>query len=297
MLTVFMMLETEVEGDGTNRRETIKSASTESNWIRVENTIFPQACRVQCFASKKLLEICGYVNVNQVQATNQRKFFIFFHYFFEKFLFTDGDRLVYPMHILDFELKIQLLLIKLMWNIYEGAIAFEHVLLLNATFEPLNIINWKRAIKLLFLEKVEVVKESDYEVHSVSRSMRVPSIVRLVRFIGFSKKEVKFSRENIYARDRFQCQYCGNRYTPQGLTYDHIIPRSRGGKTEWSNIVTCCIACNRLKGGKTPEEAGLHLRKKPSKPSWLWGFQSRFAIQNPPIAWKEYLFLGVELVE
>ncbi|NIM19811.1 MAG: HNH endonuclease [Candidatus Latescibacteria bacterium] len=179
----------------------------------------------------------------------------------------------------------------------KGVTAFEQVLLLNASFEPLNIINWKRAIKLVFLGKVEVVKESEREVRSVSISMRVPSIVRLVRFIGLNRKEVKFSRENIYARDRFQCQYCGRRFTPQNLTYDHIIPRSRGGVTEWSNIVTCCIPCNRRKGGKTPEEAGLSLIKRPSKPSWLWSFHSRFAIQNPPPSWREYLFWSVELVE
>ena len=87
-----------------------------------------------------------------------------------------------------------------------------------------------------------MIEESEYEVHSISRSIRVPSIIRLVRFIGFRKREVKFSRENIYSRDRYKCQYCGKREAPQGLTYDHIIPRSMGGKTEWNNIVTCCIS-------------------------------------------------------
>jgi 5-methylcytosine-specific restriction endonuclease McrA len=179
----------------------------------------------------------------------------------------------------------------------QGEAVFEHVLLLNASFEPLNIINWKRAVKLLFLGKVEVVEESAFEVHAVSTSMRVPSIVRLIRYIGLNKREVKFSRENIYARDRFKCQYCGKRFKPQMLTYDHIIPKSRGGKTEWGNIVTCCSQCNRRKGGKTPEEAGLRLIKKPSKPSWLWGFHSRFAVHNPPTSWREYLFWSAELID
>ena len=142
-----------------------------------------------------------------------------------------------------------------------------------------------------------MVEESEHEVHSISRSIRIPSIVRLVRYIGLRKREVKFSRENIYARDRYQCQYCGRRESPQGLTYDHIIPRALGGKTEWTNIVTCCIPCNRQKGGRTPEQAGLKLQKKPTKPSWLWGFQSRLAIQNPPQAWKDYLFLNQDRVE
>ncbi|MFH1754331.1 MAG: HNH endonuclease [Candidatus Latescibacterota bacterium] len=182
-------------------------------------------------------------------------------------------------------------------DVSKGEYTFEQVLLLNASFEPLNIINWQRAVKLLFLGKVEVVEESDFEVRAVTISMRVPSIVRLIRFIGLNQREVKFSRDNIYARDRFKCQYCGKRFTPQTLTYDHILPRSRGGKTEWSNIVTCCTVCNRRKGGRTPEEAGLRLIKKPSKPSWLWGFHSRFAVHNPPISWREYLFWSVELLE
>jgi 5-methylcytosine-specific restriction endonuclease McrA len=167
---------------------------------------------------------------------------------------------------------------------------FEHVLVLNASFEPLNVINWKRALKLVLLEKVEVLQESDREVHSVSEAIRVPAVVRLVRFVRFRRWDVKFSRDNIYTRDKYRCQYCGTLLPPKELTCDHVVPRSRGGGTEWTNIVTCCRPCNRKKGGKTPEEAGLHLIRKPRRPSWLLGFQTRFAVHNPPSAWRQYLF-------
>jgi 5-methylcytosine-specific restriction endonuclease McrA len=179
----------------------------------------------------------------------------------------------------------------------QGVRAFENVLLLNASFEPLKVINWKRALKLVFLEKVEVVEESDESVHSISFTVRIPSVVRLLRFVGFKKREIKFSRQNIYARDRFQCQYCGQKLNTEDLTYDHIIPRSRGGKTEWGNIVTCCIPCNRRKGGRTPDEADLSLIKKPSKPIWLWGFHSRYSLKNPPESWRDYIYWNVELVD
>jgi 5-methylcytosine-specific restriction endonuclease McrA len=161
---------------------------------------------------------------------------------------------------------------------------------LNASFEPLNVINWRRAVKLVFLEKVEVVEESEREVRSADRCLRVPAVVRLLRFVGFRAREVKFSRQNIYARDKFRCQYCGERLKATEATCDHVIPRSRGGSTTWSNIVTCCGDCNRRKGGRTPAEAGLKLLKTPLRPSWLLGFHARFSIQQPPPAWREYLF-------
>lgn len=179
----------------------------------------------------------------------------------------------------------------------KGECAFENVLLLNASFEPLNVINWRKALKLLVLEKVEVIEETDARVHSVSFSMKIPSVVRLLRFVGFKKREIKFSRQNIYSRDRFQCQYCGQKLLSEDLTYDHVIPRSRGGRTEWGNIVTCCIPCNRKKGGRTPEEAGLKLIRKPSRPNWLWGFHARYTLRNPPESWRDYIYWNIELVD
>ena len=151
------------------------------------------------------------------------------------------------------------------------------------------MINWKRALKLVITEKVEVIEESDREVHSVSITVKIPSVVRLMGFVRFRRREAKFSRRNVYARDNYCCQYCGRRHPVADLTCDHVLPRSRGGRAEWHNIVTCCVKCNRKKGGKTPEEAGLHLMRQPVRPSWVWGFQIRFANRRPPPAWQTYL--------
>jgi 5-methylcytosine-specific restriction endonuclease McrA len=177
----------------------------------------------------------------------------------------------------------------------QGEHSFEHVLLLNASFEPLNVIGWRRAVKLVVLEKAEIVEASAHEVHSESTSMHVPSVVRLTSFVRFRRREAKFSRRNIYTRDNFRCQYCGDRPPAQELTCDHVIPRSRGGRTEWSNIVTCCVPCNRHKGGRTPAEAGLRLIRTPAQPTWLWGVQNRFASRRPPQAWHVYLYLDRDL--
>jgi len=161
--------------------------------------------------------------------------------------------------------------------------------LLNASFEPLNVIDWRRAVKLVFMDKVEVVEESEREVHSVSVTIRIPSVVRLMGFVRFRRREAKFSRRNIYARDGHRCQYCGARHPADDLTCDHVVPRSRGGKAEWSNIVTCCVPCNRRKGGRTPAEAHMHLRRKPTRPSWLWGFHTRISGGRAPTSWRVYI--------
>jgi len=173
----------------------------------------------------------------------------------------------------------------------------EQVLLLNVTYEPLKIINWKKAITLLFLEKVEVLEEYGRAIHSVSFTIQLPSVVRLLRMVKKPKTPVKFSRQNIYARDKYRCQYCGDKSPPEELTYDHVIPRFRGGKTRWDNIVTCCIRCNRKKGGHTPREAGLKLIRKPSRPTWLPALRISVGVREVPQSWRDYLYWNVELIE
>jgi 5-methylcytosine-specific restriction endonuclease McrA len=173
----------------------------------------------------------------------------------------------------------------------------EHVLLLNITYEPLKIINWKKAITLFLLGKVEVLEEYGREIHSVSFTIRLPSVVRLLRLVKRPKSPVKFSRQNIYARDRYACQYCGRRYPPEELSYDHVIPRSRGGKTEWKNIVTSCVQCNRKKGGRTPKEARMKLVRKPSRPTWIPALKITVGVRQVPNSWRDYLYWNVELLE
>jgi 5-methylcytosine-specific restriction endonuclease McrA len=173
----------------------------------------------------------------------------------------------------------------------------EQVLLLNITYEPLRVINWKKAITLLLLDKVEVLEEYNREIRSVSFTLKLPSVVRLLRLVKRPKTPVKFSRQNIYARDKNTCQYCGSAHPWEDLTYDHVIPKYRGGKTEWSNIVTCCISCNRRKGGRTPAEAGMKLIRKPARPKWLPALRVTIGYKEIPRSWRDYLYWNVELLE
>ena len=173
----------------------------------------------------------------------------------------------------------------------------EQILLLNITYEPLKIINWKKAITMLCLGKVEVIEEYDLDIHSVSFTLKLPSVVRLLKMVKRHKSPIKFSRQNIYARDRHRCQYCGNRHATEELTYDHVFPKSRGGKTEWENIVTCNIDCNRVKGGRTPKEASMTLVRKPSRPTWIPALRITIGFHRVPESWRDYLYWNVELLE
>ena len=150
---------------------------------------------------------------------------------------------------------------------------------------------------MLTLGKVEVIEEYTREVHSVSFAIKLPAVVRLLRFIKRPKIPVRFSRQNIYIRDDYKCQYCGKRLTPDQLTWDHVLPRARGGKTEWTNIVTCCIECNRKKGGRIPSEASMVLIKQPSIPEWLSILKITLHFKHTPQSWRDYIYWNVELEE
>jgi len=106
---------------------------------------------------------------------------------------------------------------------------------------------------------------------------------------------VKFSRVNIYARDNYKCQYCGRKASISDLTYDHVVPRSQGGLTEWTNIVTCCYLCNRKKGGRTPHEASMKLLVQPTQPNWVPAVAIRISLRSVPDAWRDYLYWTGEL--
>ena len=142
-------------------------------------------------------------------------------------------------------------------------------LLLNPWMAPHRIVSWERAVVLVVLDKVDVIEEYDEEIRSRHLALRTPAVVRLKRGGTAPKKHVRFSRINVYTRDGFCCQYCGKKRAMRDLNYDHVIPRVRGGKTIWENIVTSCYACNDRKGSRTPEEAGMTLRKKPFTPASL----------------------------
>ena len=173
----------------------------------------------------------------------------------------------------------------------------EQVLLLNITYEPLKVINWKRAVIMLTLGKVEVIEEYTREIHSVSFSIKLPAVVRLLRFARRPRTPVRFSRQNIYIRDNYRCQYCGRIFPPTDLTWDHVLPRARGGKTEWGNIVACCIECNKRKGGRIPSEVSMTLIRKPRRPEWLPILTITLGFRHTPQSWRDYIYWNVELEE
>ncbi len=172
----------------------------------------------------------------------------------------------------------------------------ERTLLLNATYEPINVVSWKKAITLLFQGKVEVIAEYDKEIHSISFSVKLPSVLRLLKYIKIKNAfdRVKFTRYNIYLRDDFTCQYCGDRFKTEDLTFDHVVPVARGGDKRWENIVTCCVDCNHKKGGRTPEEAGMRLVQQPKAPNAIT-LKISLGFRNAPHSWRDYLYWNVEL--
>ncbi len=170
-------------------------------------------------------------------------------------------------------------------------------LLLNATYEPLRVLNWKRAVTLLWQGKVEVLEVYDQEIRGVSFTLKLPSVLRLLRVVKVKNwnRSVKFSRANIFLRDRYSCQYCKKRFRTEELTFDHVLPIARGGKKTWENIVTACIRCNNKKSGRTPEEARMKLVKKPEKPNWQPSITLTIGIKNRPESWRDYLYWNIEL--
>ncbi len=141
------------------------------------------------------------------------------------------------------------------------------VVVLNADYSYLNIVSWKRAVKLIVQKKVEVLKYSKKVIKGFEKTLKVPLIVRLIKFVrNIYKRRVPLSKKNIFIRDLYTCQYCGKKIK-SSPTIDHIIPKSRGGSFSWTNVVTACVKCNQKKGNKLPSEAGLTLIRKPVMPT------------------------------
>ena len=165
-------------------------------------------------------------------------------------------------------------------------------LVLNAVWQPVCRIPWQRAITLLFLGKVQVVEEyEDKTIRSVTFEVKMPSVVRFLRHLKHRKKVIRFSRQNVFARDHGQCQYCTKKVTRSEATYDHVVPRSQGGGTHWENIVIACVPCNQRKGGRTPDQAKMKLKVVPGKPTKLPDtLRLTFAFQKGmPSTWANWL--------
>lgn len=194
----------------------------------------------------------------------------------------------------------------------------QQVLVLNRLWQAVNVCSVRRALTLLFEQHAEVVdgngsgdfKTYDFRqwryfsesshpgetVGTISFRIRVPRVIRLMVFDRLPKKEVKFTRHNIFERDKNTCQYCGKVFDRKDLNLDHVIPRDRGGPTTWENIVCSCIPCNTRKANRTPAEAGLRLVRKPKRPKWRPFIQVNFGV---PVhdSWKHFLDLAYWNVE
>jgi 5-methylcytosine-specific restriction endonuclease McrA len=165
----------------------------------------------------------------------------------------------------------------------------DNVLIVNQNYEPLITTSVKRAIVLVFLGKAQLVEaRRGRMIRSVSRVFPEPSIVRLEVYARVPYKQVMLNRKNILKRDGGVCQYCGT--AAGAMTVDHVIPRLRGGGDNWENLVCACDRCNNKKGDRTPEQAGMHLLRRPRRPSHLAFI--RQLVNKGDEVWKKYLFVG-----
>jgi 5-methylcytosine-specific restriction endonuclease McrA len=174
-------------------------------------------------------------------------------------------------------------------------------LVLNADFRPLSYFplslwSWQETVKAVFLDRVNIISEYEQVVRSPNFEMRLPSVISLKEYIPTARRPA-FTRFNVFLRDRFTCQYCGEPFASHDLTFDHVIPRSRGGRTTWENVVTACSVCNLLKGSRLPHEAGLFPRHRPVQPSTHAlqengrAFPPNFLHQS----WRDFLYWDSEL--
>lgn len=176
-------------------------------------------------------------------------------------------------------------------------------LVLNADYRPLSyyplsLWNWQDTVKAVFLDRVNILSEYDREIRSPGFAMRLPSVIALKDYIATSKRPA-FTRFNVFLRDRFSCQYCGDHFPTHDLTFDHVLPKSKGGKTSWTNVVTACGDCNLLKGNMLCQEIGLFPRQKPFAPSSQQLQENGRAF--PPNylheTWRDYLYWDSALEE
>jgi 5-methylcytosine-specific restriction endonuclease McrA len=198
------------------------------------------------------------------------------------------------------------------------ALLNHNVLVLNRLWQAVNICSVRRALTLLFAGHAEVVcaqngafdtfdfsewrnfsdrnpQEAD-SIHAVRFRIRIPKVVMLLIFDRLPRKEVKFTRHNIFERDNNTCQYCGKIFDRRDLNIDHVIPRDRGGASTWENVVCSCIPCNTKKGNRTPSETGIRLIRKPKRPKWRPFVQISFS-KSGDDSWKHFLDLAYWNVE
>ncbi len=165
-------------------------------------------------------------------------------------------------------------------------------LLLDQGYQALRVIPWQRAICMSFLDKVETVATHAQPIRTVDRDFPAPAVVRLLGPFRPQQYIVRYSREGVHIRDRYTCQYCGERPSKRELTLDHVFPRHRGGPTSWENIVTACSPCNLRKGGRTPPEAKMRLHTEPRRPRWMPPSSAALGLEEVPEPWRDWLPAG-----
>jgi 5-methylcytosine-specific restriction endonuclease McrA len=158
------------------------------------------------------------------------------------------------------------------------------VLVLNASYEPLNICSWRRAIILILKGKAEQIEHNGKMIYT---NLPLPTVIRLRNYVKIPYKEISLSRRNVLHRDNYTCQYCGERR--HDLTIDHIIPRSKGGQDTWDNVVAACLKCNVTKGDRTPKEAFMPLSTQPRRPMSHVTFEISKHSASGDLYWNKYL--------
>mgnify|MGYP001475203779 CR=1 FL=1 len=161
------------------------------------------------------------------------------------------------------------------------------VLKLDSSYKPIEIIGWEEAIVLTWLKKAWAVEYTDKWVHSAKKAFQIPSVIVLKRFIHEKFFTLPCTRKNIFLRDENRCQYCIKQFREPDLTIDHVIPRSKGGKSIWTNVVAACKPCNQRKRDHLIEESCVTLARRPHKPSYRSIIKKRIGTAN--LKWKEYL--------
>jgi 5-methylcytosine-specific restriction endonuclease McrA len=165
------------------------------------------------------------------------------------------------------------------------------VLVLNATYEPLHVVSVKRAVVLLLKEKAELIEAAEARLRAERIEVPVPLVIRLVTFVRVPRRfNLPVSRRTVLSRDAYTCQYCGEQPGKDQLTIDHVLPRSRGGGHSWDNVVTACGPCNRRKGDRTPDEAGMPLARSPYRPRYI--AVTLLSNTNRRDVWEKYLAYG-----
>ena len=163
-------------------------------------------------------------------------------------------------------------------------------LVLNASFEPINVCTERRAVVMIFKGVARMEEHNGHMLHSQRIEMHAPAVIRLTEYRHIPFERRSLSRKNILLRDHSCCQYCGKQFAPSELTLDHIVPRSRGGESAWDNLVACCKRCNHRKGNRTPEESGMNLLRRPRAFSLHVNRQIMRYLGRADETWRKYLF-------